>query len=265
MESLRTTLSELENLMSQESPDLKRCRDLVTKLKVGLVNLPEMSSGAILNETSADVLLIARQTYEKAAGLSILCEDTQGFYRNVALLKDYYLDYAQLLPESKSRDLIIGLHLLLLLAQNRIAEFHTELELVPEESRQDQYIKFPIRLEQFLTEGSYAKLTAAKDHIPEKSFAFFMELLMGTVRDEIARSSESAYEELPYSEAQRILDVETVEELENYAARQGWKYDGSIIRFTHKEETPEEESIEQSVLETIERSLQYAVELERIV
>jgi len=258
-------LSELDTLMSQESPDLGRCSKLVTKLKIELVKLPEMSPGAIVDEASADVLLIARQTYEKAAGLSILCEDIQGFYRNVALLKDYYLDYAQLLPESGSRDLIIGLHLLLLLAQNRIAEFHTELELVPESSRENEYISLPIKLEQFLTEGSYAKLTAAKDHIPDKSFAFFMKLLMGTVRDEIARSSESAYDELPYSEAQRILNIETTEELLSYAQEQGWKYDGSTIRFTHKEETPEEESIEHSVFETIERSLHYAAELERIV
>lgn len=38
----------------------------------------------------------------------------------------------RLLPQSKSQNLVIGLHLLLLLAENRIAEFHSELEIVPE-------------------------------------------------------------------------------------------------------------------------------------
>ena len=38
-----------------------------------------------------------------------------------------------LLAPSKQQSLIIGLNLLRLLVQNRIAEFHTELELIPDE------------------------------------------------------------------------------------------------------------------------------------
>lgn len=38
-----------------------------------------------------------------------------------------------LLQPSKQQNLIAGLNLLRLLVQNRIAEFHTELELIPQE------------------------------------------------------------------------------------------------------------------------------------
>lgn len=38
-----------------------------------------------------------------------------------------------LLQPSKQQNLITGLNLLRLLVQNRIAEFHTELELIPQE------------------------------------------------------------------------------------------------------------------------------------
>lgn len=38
-----------------------------------------------------------------------------------------------LLTASKQQNLIVGLNLLRLLVQNRIAEFHTELELIPQE------------------------------------------------------------------------------------------------------------------------------------
>ena len=38
-----------------------------------------------------------------------------------------------LLQPSKQQNLITGMNLLRLLVQNRIAEFHTELELIPQE------------------------------------------------------------------------------------------------------------------------------------
>eukprot|EP00695_Tsukubamonas_globosa_P000249 TRINITY_DN1185_c0_g1_i1.p1 TRINITY_DN1185_c0_g1~~TRINITY_DN1185_c0_g1_i1.p1 ORF type:complete len:62 (-),score=7.53 TRINITY_DN1185_c0_g1_i1:1-186(-) len=44
-------------------------------------------------------------------------------------LKAYYNDYKNIIPPSQRRYLLLGLNLLRLLAQNRIAEFHTELEL----------------------------------------------------------------------------------------------------------------------------------------
>ncbi len=40
-----------------------------------------------------------------------------------------------LLPPSGQANIIVGLDLLRLLVQNRIAEFHTELELLPPEVR----------------------------------------------------------------------------------------------------------------------------------
>ena len=39
----------------------------------------------------------------------------------------------ELMQPSKQQNLITGLNLLRLLVQNRIAEFHTELELIPQE------------------------------------------------------------------------------------------------------------------------------------
>jgi 26S proteasome regulatory subunit N12 len=39
------------------------------------------------------------------------------------------------LPPSQHQDVITGLNLLRLLAQNRVAEFHTELELVSPQSQ----------------------------------------------------------------------------------------------------------------------------------
>lgn len=58
---------------------------------------------------------------------------------------------------------ILGMNLLKLLSQNRIAEFHTELELFvhPEVFKvlNNVYIKKAVEIEQFLTEGRYNKVS----------------------------------------------------------------------------------------------------------
>lgn len=53
------------------------------------------------------------------------------------------------LPESAYKHQLLGLNLLFLLSQNRVAEFHTELERLPARDIQSNvYIKHPVSLEQ---------------------------------------------------------------------------------------------------------------------
>lgn len=84
---------------------------------------------------------------------------SQKFCRYMAQLKCYYFDYQNCLEESAYKYQLLGLNLLFLLSQNRVAEFHTELELLPMEHIQnDVYIRHPLSIEQYLMEGSYNKV-----------------------------------------------------------------------------------------------------------
>lgn len=57
--------------------------------------------------------------------------------------------YREQLPESAYMHQLLGLNLLFLLSQNRVAEFHTELERLPAKDIQTNvYIKHPVSLEQ---------------------------------------------------------------------------------------------------------------------
>jgi hypothetical protein len=63
------------------------------------------------------------------------------------------------LPESPFKYQLLGLNLLFLLSQNRVAEFHTELELLPPDQIQNNvYIGHPLSIEQCLMEGRYNKV-----------------------------------------------------------------------------------------------------------
>lgn len=84
------------------------------------------------------------------------------------------------IPPSPLQYQILGLNLLRLLALNRIAEFHTELELIPLDKHDNIYIKHPIQLEQYIMEGAYNKVFSASKDLPAPSYAFFIEYLMDT-------------------------------------------------------------------------------------
>ena len=77
------------------------------------------------------------------------------------------------------RNQLLGLNLLRLLAQNRVAEFHTELERLPaNEIDNNVYIRHPVSLEQNIMEGSYNKDLLAKGNVPAESYNFFIDILI---------------------------------------------------------------------------------------
>src|SRR5689334_493651 len=71
------------------------------------------------------------------------------------------------IPFSERMYPILGLNLLRLLAQNRIADFHTQLETIdPEQIHTNAYIRHPVQIEQCLMEGSYNKVWHARKDVP---------------------------------------------------------------------------------------------------
>lgn len=85
---------------------------------------------------------------------------------------------------------MLGLNLLCLLSQNRVAEFHTELERLTQKELESIYIRHPLNLEQYIMEGSYNKVISLKGSVPAESYNFFFEILLKTVRNEIASCLE---------------------------------------------------------------------------
>ena len=132
--------------------------------------------------------------------------------------------------------------------QNRIAEFHTELELLPASALENPCIKHAVELEQSFMEGAYNRVLSARQTVPHETYVYFMDLLAKTVRyrhfsehflllvlataedfnavfssvpfyscrDEIAGCSEKAYDYLSISDAKKILMFSSDQELSQY-------------------------------------------------
>ncbi len=244
--------------------NLQNVGKILPRLKVLLLKLSFLPTGSIKTEMDDRPLLISRSMLEIGAFWSLECRDVFSFERYVAQLKSYYFDYTDM-KESTYKYTILGLNLMRLLAQNRLAEFHTELELFPPDQLQNIYLKKPVSLEQFLMEGNYHKIFLSKEDIPDPYYALFIDILIDTIRNEIAACAESAYTHLSISEALKLLMVEKVDELHKFVSKRGWTVDHTQTMFMfNTEDLKQENDVFQSPT-LIAQCLSYAKELEKIV
>lgn len=178
-------------------------------------------------------------------------------------LKCYYFDYECRMADSPKKYHVLGLNLLYLLSQYRLADFHTELELLPtEDIQKNPYIKHPVSLEQYLMEGCYNKIFNAKSRVPSKDYNVFMDVLLRTVRQEIATCLERAYKKISLKDATRKLYFANGDDTRAFGAKRNWRLDeGNFFRFESELQT--EESMSTRVM--AENALSYAKELVIIV
>ncbi|XP_008214205.1 26S proteasome non-ATPase regulatory subunit 8 [Nasonia vitripennis] len=242
--------------------NFNKCGELLNQLKIALTSLTFLPTK---DTASEEELLIARDVLEIGAQWSIATEDIPSFERYMAQLKSYYFDYKSSLPESAYKYQLLGLNLLFLLSQNRVAEFHTELELLPVECIQSNiYIRHPLSLEQYLMEGSYNKIFLAKGNVPAASYNFFIDILLNTVRDEIGACMQSAFDKISVKDAARMLNLNSEKETLQFCNKKKWHIskDG-YFHFGTPNEKKIEEPIPSSQLVTL--AIDYARELEMIV
>ncbi|CAN1254526.1 26S proteasome non-ATPase regulatory subunit 8 homolog A [Linum perenne] len=160
--------------------DVDTSANLLSQLKVLLTSFRSLPPLFEATPNAVQELTIARDIYEHAVLLSVKMEDQDAFERDFFQLKPYYTDARSRLPPSPQEHMILGLNLLRLLVQNRIAEFHTELELLPSNSLEDPCIKHAVELEQSFMEGAYNRVLSAKQTVPNKSYDYFMDVLAKT-------------------------------------------------------------------------------------
>ncbi|MEW5300209.1 MAG: hypothetical protein WDW38_003048 [Sanguina aurantia] len=246
---------------SYSKGDLSGAESLLSQLKLKLILLPALPPCYEESPTSQQELLLARDIYEHAVLLSLKQKNDSAMERSFAQARTFYSDTRTLLPPSPEELSVQGLNLLRLLVQNRIAEFHTELELIPPEVQQTPYVKHAVQLEQWLMEGAYNKVLDASKASPSEFHTSLMQQLASTVREEIASCSEKAYERLRIQDAKRLMMLDSEKEVREYAEEHGWQIQDGYILFKAQADPNKEVPS----LTLINNALVYAKELERIV
>ncbi|EMD66571.1 hypothetical protein COCSADRAFT_197987 [Bipolaris sorokiniana ND90Pr] len=277
-ESLRTMAEkELSSVLQQlhqtlKSHNYQQSTSLLGKAKIALLNLNALIPQ---EKTPRKHLQLARETLELGAIISIRLKDTESFTRYFQQLQPFYALPESTLPkEGSNSSKVTGLYLLLLLSEGDYAGFHTLLETLEVAAAQagskleaDQFIQYPVRLEQALMEGSYDKVwvETKSERVPGEEFGLFTEILIGTIRKEIASCSERAYPSIPISDAKSLLFLDSEGSVVNFAKESGWVVKDGRIYFPQQEDDYMSKDILVTSDQVIENTLGYARELETIV
>jgi 26S proteasome regulatory subunit N12 len=162
---------------------------------------------------------------------------------------------------------VIALNLLFLLVQNRLADFHCELELLSDADRKHEYVVFCTQLDEHFTLGSYDSILRAASKPPNPSFNFFLNSLLETVRINIADCASSSYSTLTIQAATDMLMFKSTAESLNFISmycKDEWVVNLKDNTINVKgQQQLKSEGIPS--LRVISQSLTYATEMERIV
>jgi len=242
-------------------PNVSECQAILSQIKVMLVEFQLIPPFSLPEAEVRRQLLLARETLEIAAFLSIEAKDEVGFERHLNQVKIYYHDYG-FRPPSERKWTLLGVWLLHLLSQNRMGEFHTELELIAQADQQNLYIAFPVQLEKRLMEGTYNKVVSSDQELPHPSYSFFMAKLTNSARTKILECSERAYKQVNLDQVSAMLMVPSTKDAMPFiSAAKGTTVSGNQVTFTQNTKA----SGETPSMRLIRDSLLYATELERII
>ena len=171
IDKVTNSLKKLKQL-GDKKETIKERDNLITQMRIDLTFFEQLPPSSPIDMREC---ILAREIYEYATFLSVEKEDIEGFERNFTVVKTYYDEFGSILPASQKKYAILGLYLLYLLSYNKIAEYHTEIELIPIEELSNVYIKVPISLEQYFVEGSYNKILSQKQNVPLEAYQFFID------------------------------------------------------------------------------------------
>lgn len=239
---------------------------LMDDLKEMVLNFELQSMLGTSGSHSSDLIekQITRDFYECAVIFSVDRADAESFERYVECLRPIYASERQWF-DSDLMSTIIGLNLLHLLVEDKLPQFHCELEFLSEEQREHPAIVFSIALDQFLMAGAYDQVLLAAANPPIERFRFFLKSLMRTVRGHIVQCISATYgETLRLEAAQERLMFDSVEETIEYIQTScpGWRITPQRVISLRSGKT---EAQTVPAKRVIKHALFYAAELDRIV
>jgi len=134
----------------------------------------------LATQTTHSDLILARTVFEIGAYTSIRLKDQPAFVNYLGYLQNFF---ALGVGGEKEAELT-GLNLLRLLAENKIAEFHTTLEILGDsEVKDSEPVRFARGLEEWVMEGAYNRVWKAGEGKGVSVYQkFFLDVLMDTIR-----------------------------------------------------------------------------------
>ncbi|CAD6192584.1 unnamed protein product [Caenorhabditis auriculariae] len=208
-------------------------------------------------------LVVSKDLHEISALLAVIKNNMDVFDDAITQVMTFY----EMAPNhAEHKYLMIGLHLMYLLANNRLSDFHMLLEQVPhKEQVSNAYISTPVRLEQSLMEGAYNKVVLTEKNIPCPYYSIFIRTMVDTVRRDIATSIEKSFKVLTARDAATMLLFDSEAQLQDFAKQRNWKLQGSSFLFEAEVPMVQDNLQPLDTTRIATHTIFYAKQLEQIV
>ncbi|KAI7515356.1 hypothetical protein KC316_g21516, partial [Hortaea werneckii] len=174
---VKQIIQQIDNLKPNT---INQAPQLLSRAKLALLKLNALVPAP---KTPSQHLLLATTVLEYGALSSIRLKDTDSFTRYYQQLQPFYglpADRWGRAGQPGNQSKVTGLYLLLLLSVGDYGGFHTVLEGLEmsagkEQIDKDDFIQYPVRLEQALMEGSYDKVWGETkgERVPSDEFGVF--------------------------------------------------------------------------------------------
>lgn len=249
--------------------DISAAKMLLKTLKLQLMELDSLPPVVMESPNAEAERILARQVYEHAVILAVKDGNKEEFQRFLSTLRPYYNGFSDAVSQSELKPSIVGLHLLFLLVENQLADFHSELELLTEDQKKHSAISFCTQLDRHLMIGSYDQVLQEAASPPVEFYSFFLTSLLETVRVNICECVLAAYRNLTLQAATKVLMFNSVDETVCFFNAHYPELDVSSsttnIDLGSEDDRMLHRSEDIPSLRLINQTLSYATELERIV
>lgn len=141
----------------------------------------------------------------------------------------------------KKKNVITALHLLMLLSESSVSQFHSEIESLSETTLASPEIQWVNHIEQGIMEGSYQEVRNLLSRPPDQAFERWGTLMTESIRAEIAECSASAYASLPLVNLTTLLMLQNVKETEQFAGERGWLIKDGRVFFPKQQQQQQQD------------------------
>eukprot|EP00331_Platyophrya_macrostoma_P007575 CAMPEP_0176424988 /NCGR_PEP_ID=MMETSP0127-20121128/11148_1 /TAXON_ID=938130 /ORGANISM="Platyophrya macrostoma, Strain WH" /LENGTH=269 /DNA_ID=CAMNT_0017806117 /DNA_START=29 /DNA_END=838 /DNA_ORIENTATION=+ len=264
--NLKAELQSLETLVAQQNPKPSAVDPLVKELQVKIAMLDLEDNG--LNQQQ--IVELSRYFEEILLFYYVKTKNYEEIEGTFSRLKSFYYDFGPV-SNKETKDQLLSIYLLYLLTFNKFGEFFLTLERIPQEEQQNsKYIKFVVSIESQLSMGTYKEILQAKKNSPLHYFDAFLDRIFETVRFEVSRNAEKAYDHVLLNDAVQLFYLNDKSELDAFIKKEAehgrengieWTVAGDRILF--KELAADKHAIDAE--KGISKLLTYAEELEKII
>lgn len=249
-----------------EAKNNTQCLTHLRNIRRDIIHFPSFLAPDATSATKLQEVMLTREYLEIGALVSIREKDLDGFESHFEQLRVYYTDAASVtgVQASERYHLLMGLHLMTLLVRSKIAQLHSELEMIPVDEHRNMFLRFPIGLERYMMEGSYNKLLHARSQVPSNEYLPIVEMLEDTVRHEVAACIPRTYNTISVAQARKLLMVSSDAQVQDMGKKNGWHMNEAGTHFVFDADDGAAKR-ELPFKEMLQSDIRFAAELQRVV